>query len=194
MTRKMQKSEFGASIFVSLVLVMGALPATSVAGDLALRDSMIKVAPGQEIAGSIHLGIESHEVSIAFQGDTTNWDLDPMKSPILKQATLFAKGDSAWQIYVSSDTGGCMSEYDNINGFIPNGRRLHTPLNISADGGSTIDLSRGGVLIKGSGEMIIPITLEQHVAWNDEPLPQGHDYRVLINFVASNGGSVPKIL
>lgn len=169
-----------AIFFYALILIF--LP-ISQANDLAHESNVIYAVPGEAIEDDILLSLESPEVFITYHGDTNNWDLDPLKSPILNRATLLVQSDSPWRIYVSSKTDGYMSEFDIVKGFVPDGRRLGVPLNVSAENGKEVDLSEGGLLIDGIGDETINLTLRQPVSWSDEPLPQGHDYRALISFI-----------
>lgn len=143
----------------------------------------IEAEIGESVTDSLYLGDGFVDISVEFQGDFSDWVLSPLHSPAVKQGTLVVKGEGSWKISVTSDTGGYMAESDD-NGYIPLGLSLHTPMTIIAQGGNAVNLSQGGILFQGSGQKTVPITLEQPVVWNDEPLPQGHEYKSLISFVS----------
>ena len=138
---------------------------------------------GQTVSDSLLLKGVDYDIFVLFQGDFSDFDLNPVQSPIIGHGTLLVKGEGAWKISVTSDTGGYMVESDD-GGYIPLGRSLHAPMTIVAQGGNRVNLSQGGVLLQGSGQMSVPVTLEQPVVWSDEPLPQGRAYRLLIRFVS----------
>jgi hypothetical protein len=181
-------TRFGVSIYFFLFLFIAHLAYSTV--DAQSDDgssNAVTAAPGQVVPGYIVLGgNELNAISITVEGDTTNWELDPTKSPVISQGTLVVKGNGPWKVSVSSDTDGYMVEYDNDNHYVPGGKKLNTPMNITAQGGNTVDLSKGGVLIEGSGEKIVPIAFEQIVTWKDQSLQQNHIYKAYISFLESD--------
>lgn len=177
-------NRFAVSIYVFLFLFTAPLavyPVNVQANDGS--SNVVMAAPGQAVPGYIVLGDGLKAVSITFEGNTTNWQLDPMKSPVINQGTLVIKCDGPWKVSVSSDTGGYMAEHDNQSQYVHQGKKLITPMNITAQGGNIVNLSKGGVLIEGSGDKKIPIVFEQVVTWKDQPLPQNHRYKALISFL-----------
>jgi len=56
-------------------------------------------------------------------------------------------------------------------------------MTIRAEDGDDVDLSKGGVLAKGSGNKNLTIILTQAATAEDKPLQEGHDYRLILTFI-----------
>lgn len=111
-----------------------------------------------------------------------------------KIGTLEVKGGGEWSVEVFSDgepIQGHMSEYDPVEcEYIgESGRQLADPLKIQAydqQGAfvGEVDLERGGAIIQGGGNgpEFYTLYFNQTVWWCDEPLSQGHIYRIVVTF------------
>jgi len=170
-----------------LLISVLAFPASVPSG--RAESSPITVAPGLAIEDRLVLASgESDWVRITPPIGITDMVLDPKSSPIVKQETMLVESDGKWKVSVYADeaSGGHMTECDaSSSQYVPGGSRLLSALLIKTEKGNEVDLSQGGVLIEGSGTQIINVTSEQSVSWLDGPLPEGHNYKIMLTFVAS---------
>ena len=162
---------------------------------LGLSQAVREVAPGQPVVGEITLSPGSKtNVAITAPLDISGWNLVPGK---VNQRTgiLRIHASRKWQISMSADpnTNGHMTESASSNGgskksgYVKGGERLKNSMKVKALGYNEIDLAQGGVLIPGepAGDFDIPITFSQEATWDDQPLPVGHTYRMVISFIPS---------
>lgn len=173
-----------ATIFVAFLL-LASFSAKSASSD----PNSLGAAPGQLIADVLDLGTEDQsEISIQAPASFLDWTIDPTQGPSTRQGTLFVEATGCWQIMVTANaaTSGHMIEYDPYTSqYVSGGKKLKTPLRITAENGNAVDLSQGGLLAQGSGQKNICITFEQTATKDDRPLPKGHDYRISLTFTAS---------
>lgn len=147
----------------------------------------IELAPGQIASEELILAYQSQEMSVHVTGPSSNWILDPTASLSTASASMIVEATLPWQIFVSSDptTKGYLTEYDPSNdNFISGGLRLESPLSVMAEPGYEVDLSQGGMLAEGLGSKTLPLTFSQDVTFSDPVLSEGHEYRVIIEFIS----------
>ncbi len=185
-----------ANILIFSLLVIWIFEFSFVTSGFAQTGGPIMAAPGQPVKEDITLGEPSPEdisITLPAFGPLA---MDPMSSPCIVSSSTPLVIDSmnpsasGWGISVSSNTtGGYMAEYNSsASQYIPDGRKLQTPMKITAEGGNEVDLSKGGTLIQEDGtgtSMSIPLSLRQDVLWEDTPLPSGRIYHIEISFIAS---------
>jgi hypothetical protein len=170
----------GAILFIAIALFQ-----ILVLGPAMAEGDPIQAAPGQAVGLDLSLAAAESSLEIKYLGSIDSWALQPQESPNTCQGTLAVKAVGPWIISVLPDptTTGYMSEYDPASSkFVQGGRRLSEPLVIAAQDGNAVDLSKGGVLIQGQGNMVVPITFEQKVSWSDPPLTDGHSYQIGLTF------------
>lgn len=134
--------------------------------------------------------VSGQELEIAATTSSSTWTLDPENSPNELSGTITVNSDAGWQIMVRADTttGGYPTEFDtSTSEFVADGKNLSHPMKISAEGGNEVDLSdpEDGLLIEGSGDKTIQITLKQEVTWSDIALPEGRSYRIVLSFIGT---------
>lgn len=147
----------------------------------------IEGSPGETVAGEITLGT-GDEISIAAPSFISGWTLNPSNLASTRGASLTIEATGDWQVSVSADdtTGGYATESDKASiQFVPDGKKLKNPMTIRAEDGDDVDLSKGGVLAKGSGNKNLTIILTQAATAEDKPLQEGHDYRLILTFIGS---------
>jgi hypothetical protein len=163
-------------ILIALLAISPACPQSD--------ESVPQAAPGQYVSDYITLGGEMTELYVTIEPDSFFVNLNPRYSPATINGSIVATEGENWRITVSCTNDGYMTEYDTVQGaYVLDGNRLESPATISADGGSTLDLSTldsNSTLISGSGDATIPITVIQPVAWSDKILTEGRNYRIAI--------------
>ena len=95
-----------------------------------------------------------------------------------------------WSITVPAGTenDGILAEYDaDAGNYIVDGKKLDSSLHIEAEGGNSVDLAKGGLLISGKGPAQIDIKLKQAVSYSNSPLMEGNVYRTSFSFIISSG-------
>ncbi len=175
---------------LAFVLVLFLLQVILVSFPVLADPDFVQAAPGQDIGIELILDASETALQITAPEPVSDWTLQPQESPNTKQGTLVIKATGFWTVSVTSDhaTAGYMSEYDPASSkFVQGGRRLSEPLVIVAQDGNAVDLSKGGALIQGQGDMVVPITFEQAVSWIDPPLPDGHSYQIGLMFTGLAG-------
>jgi hypothetical protein len=168
---------------ILLAILIAALP---ISNAMPTSSDIIESTIGQSVADYLLLGGGTDEINVTFLGGVIHFSLNPPALASQSQGTLFVSGEGSWHVSVFSDTLGYLAESDE-NGYVPHGKKLHTPLTIIAQGCNRIDLSEGGILIEGSDQQTIPITFEQPVVMSDEALLPGHFYNSKITFIGSRG-------
>jgi hypothetical protein len=174
-----------------ILLLSTAISATLLIQPVEADSGVINAAPGQlvwedMILGEGDLGVQIH-VNASFS--SSPWDLDPSNSFNTRQGSISVNGTGRWEVKVSADkaTGGYPAEFDDVlSEFVPNGLKLGKAMKIRSEGGDEVDLSRGGVLIEGEGDMTVPFTLVQDVSPTDSVLTGGHSYNIMISFDGSS--------
>ena len=172
------------SIFA--LLIMGVLGIFLLISGSA--QDLILAAPGQAITDSITLSDQSM-ISITLP-TFDPMELSPKTSPLTlgsKTPLIVSENGCSWNVIVSANNGGYLSQYDKANSaYVTGGRKLQNSMKISADGTNFMDLSAGGELISDkSNTYSTDIALRQDVTWQDEPLQNGDIYRMDISFVVS---------
>ena len=156
------------------------------------QDEVIPLAPGESVPMSQHLG--SGGSSLSVQAPTFGeWPLHPGQDLNEISGTMVVTtlglGDP-WSVTIPAETenGGFLAEYDTTKGtYVVGGEKLDSSLQIVAEGGNSVDLATGGLLISGKGPASIPIKLEQAVSYENSPLSDGHIYRTSLTFTISSG-------
>lgn len=152
--------------------------------------STMEAVPGQAVGSEITIGSDtSDEIFIQPPTPIFGFTLDPTQPTSTRQETMVVDAKGSWQILVSADaaTGGHMAEYDTAtHQFVPGGKKLKTPMIISAENGNEVDLSKGGVLVKGSGKKVVLLTFIQGVTLDDDTLPNGDEYQIFLTFTGSS--------
>lgn len=165
-------------ILIALLAISPACPQSD--------ESVPQAAPGQYVSDYITLGGEMTELYVSMEPNSFFINLNPRYSPAIVHGSIVATEGEMWQITVSCTNDGYMTEYDTVQGaYVLDGNRLKSPATISAEGGSTLDLSTldsnsSSTLISGSGDATIPITVIQPVSWSDKILTEGRNYRIAI--------------
>lgn len=176
-------------LLASLFLISILFSAYSVSGLASANPDVIYVAPGQTVSGEIVIDA-NERVELSFQAPKSipNWVVSQKSSPNTMEVMMVVNATSNWQISVSANanTGGKMAEYNTATfQYISGGKTLKTPMKIKAENGNEVDLSEGGVLVEGSGNQAIPVTFEQVITKEDEPLPKGYIYNIQLHFNVS---------
>jgi hypothetical protein len=186
------------SLSASLMLLLFVSPLSPLSPCLA---DASRAAPGQSIGGSLTLGGPSGpEISLEVPASVSDWILVP-KERNERKIALNIRTRESWTLLVSSDRAdGRMAEYDPAaSEYVPAGRSLQGPLRISAPGTSShpasweIELPHAGAIqqtagIEKEGSSTVTVTLQQPVSWEDEPLADGHVYRIDLTFSVSPNG------
>lgn len=160
-----------------------------------------EAAPGQFVGGRLTLESDGGaDIFLEAPDSVSDWVLVPSASPNEKQMALKVTSSTDWQMTVSSDRpDGRMAEYDlAASEYVPGGRALESPLEISSSGTDDrpglwdVDLPEGGMIHQGGetsedGQQVL-VMLEQRVAWTDEPLEEGQAYRIALTFTVSPSG------
>lgn len=161
---------------------------------LVLAESdFVQAAPGQFIEIELNLNTPETSFEIVPPESISGWLLKPQESSNIWQGTLIIKAKGPWKVLVTPDpvTVGHMSEYDSSNTrFVQGGNRLSNPLFVGAQGGNLVDLSKGGILIEGEGDMVVPITFKQKITENDPVLTDGHSYKIDLAYRLSAFGII----
>ncbi len=158
---------------------------------LGQQSSLILAVPGQSIEEDIVLGAEpSNQISITIAPLNPNWAISQNSNPNIQIGTLEVRSSLLnWRIIVSANTYmGQMTEYDpSTFYYMDSGRTLENPMKVraQAQGGYEVDLSKGGALIDGHGDMTIPIEFEQIVSPYDRPLYSDNIYHIEVSFIAA---------
>jgi hypothetical protein len=175
--------------FPAFIQVIFLLSACFVIGWTSVGSCTIKAAPGQIVSGELILKAATpDEISIRAPGSILGWAIDRAQSINTRQGTLVVNATGGWVITVSTDavSGGFQSEYDTATSqYVQAGKKLNTAMIIRAENGNEVDLTKGGVLVVGSGNKAVPVTFEQKITADDKPLPQGRDYRISLTYKAS---------
>lgn len=156
------------------------------------------VQVGGTYSGEITLSLETagtFSILIDMSQETSGVSLQPgMDNEFNGTLTLLGYPKN-WQISISSDTGGYMAERDTGYGdseYVDNGKRLENPLIVKVLG-KDIDISKGGAIsymdVKGglndNDRLVIPVTFSQRVTFNDNVLPSGRAYSILVTLTGS---------
>lgn len=170
-----------------LVLATLCLLQTSVA-----QEEIISLAPGESVPIIQHLG--SNDLSLSVQVPTfSEWSLYPGQdlNELSGIMVITTPGqDDSWSVIVLADTEnhGILCEYDTTKGtYVERGKKLDSPLQIVAEGGKSVNLATGGLLISGKGPDQFSIKLRQAVSYDILPLRQGHMYKTSIAFAILPG-------
>lgn len=173
---------------ISVVILFASLFAIILSLEVINADSgIVEAVPGQAVGSEITLGSDTFdEISILPPTPIFDFTLDPTQPTSMRQGTMFVDAKGSWQILASADNGGYMAEYDTVtHQFVSDGKKLKTPMIISAEKGNEVDLSKGGVLVKGSGKKAVLLTFVQRVTLDDDTLPDGHEYQIFLTFTGS---------
>ena len=184
--------------FVILMLLLLISPFPPFAAYLAGASS---AAPGQPTGDSLTLGGSSGpDISMEVPPSVSDWVLVPRERNERKMA-LSIRAKDGWMLQVSSDRAdGRMAQYDPASSeYVPGGRSLLQPLKIYAPGTSAhpapweIELPNAGVIqqmeeVQDDESSVVTVTLQQPVSWEDEPLEDGHVYRIDLIFSVSPRG------
>jgi hypothetical protein len=157
-------------------------------GLASASQGIIELAPGQVAQDELTLAYEDQELSIQITGPSSNWILDPTTTPNEATGILVVKATVPWQIHVFADpaTKGYLTEYDPASTqFVSDGLKLDNPMSVSAESGNNVDLSEGGMLVKGTGSRTVLLTFSQEVTLKDPVLAGGHVYRIILDFACS---------
>lgn len=145
----------------------------------------LEVAPGQSGGGLFTLVGQETEIDLYITWDNINMVFNPNHNPSTIFGTLTVNANGPWKIWVSTDTGGYATEYDSIAGrYVPSGKKLNEPMILHVDD-KRIDLSKGGILLDGSGDKTFSLIAEQNIGWIDEALSEGHTYHTALVLNAS---------
>jgi hypothetical protein len=182
----MRKTIIKASVFAALLLIQ------------LCSGSSLKAAPGQMAGGTMTLrGDTDYDLFIGAPLEISGWKLSPSASPGIKPISLTVYARMCWQVFVESDRpDGRMAQCDLSNSkYIADGKRLESPLKISAKGADEhsdpweVALPEGGVIQEGeetAGKCLnADVYISQAVSWTDEPLPEDQAYRAVLRFTIS---------
>ena len=163
---------------------------------LGITNGVQEAAPGQTLVDEITLSsVAEPGTVITTKVDTSELNLEPGKV-IERTGIIHIHATGNWEatVVIDPDTDGYMTEYvpnsmsGNEVGYIKDGRRLKNSMKVRAEGYNEVDLAQGGVLIPhgSAGDIDIPIMFSQVVTFDDQPLPKGHVYHIVIQIVATN--------
>lgn len=156
------------------------------------QDEIVSLAPGESVPMSQLLGSEGSTLSLQLP-TFDQWSLSPLQpiNEISGTMEVITPGrEDQWSITVPAGTenDGILAEYDtDVGNYIMGGKKLDSSLLIEAEGGNSVDLEKGGLLISGEGPAQIEIKLKQAVSYQNSPLIEGHIYRTSFSFVVSSG-------
>jgi len=154
------------------------------------QDEVVSLAPGESVPMSQLLGSEGSSLSLQLP-TFSQWSLSPLQAvnEISGTMEVITPGQgNQWSIRVPAGTenDGILAEYDTDAGnYIVGGKKLDYSLLIEAEGGNSVDLAKGGLLISGEGPAQIEIKLKQAVSYHNSPLIEGHIYRTSFSFMVS---------
>ena len=156
------------------------------------QDEVISLAPGESVPMTQLLGSEGSSLSLQLP-TFGQWSLSPLQAinEISGTMTVITPGQgNQWSITIppGTENDGILAEYDTDAGnYIVGGKKLDSSLLIEAEGGNSVDLAKGGLLIRGEGPAQIEIKLKQAVSYHNSPLIEGHIYRTSLSFIISSG-------
>ena len=156
------------------------------------QDEVLLLAPGESVPISQQLGSGGGSLEIQAP-NFDEWSLNPGQIPneISGAMVVTAPGQgNEWSVTIPAGTenGGILAEYDTATGtYVNGGKKLDSSLQIVAEGGNSVNLTTGGLLISGKGSAQITIKLKQSVSYKNPPLQDGHIYRTSITFAISKG-------
>jgi len=122
-------------------------------------------------------------VGVSAPADIRIWEFQPSEPGIYtKKGLLKVTANTGWKIAVNNTDqvkDGHMTEW---TGMSYGGKKLQSPLKVSAD--REVTLPEGGTIQTGTtvGEHDIEVTLTQVVSQDDLPLEDGHVYRIALSF------------
>jgi|GEM_PF-3042427 len=153
----------------------------------SIRDA----APGQVLNEYIIIDSNyENKITIKTFDINDGWILSPTDSIDEKVGKIIIDGDGKWNIFVTADgpSGGHLTEYDpKTSNYVQNGLKLTKPLKIKVSDGEDeeVDLSQGGLLVKGSGHQELNLIFKQEMIWGDRSLTSGRTYRLVVHFIVS---------
>lgn len=156
------------------------------------QEEIIYLAPGESAPIIQQLGSNAFSLSVQVPM-FSEWSLYPGQdiNEISGVMTIITPGkDDPWSVIVLAGTenNGILCEYDNAKRtYVDGGQKLDSPLQIVAEGGKSVNLATGGLLISGIGPDQVAIKLRQAISYDILPLSQGHTYGTSIAFAISPG-------
>jgi hypothetical protein len=145
-------------------------------------------------------GSSGPDISMEVPQSVSDWVLVPRESNERMMA-LGIRARDGWMLQVSSDRAdGRLAQYDPASSeYVPGGRSLLQPLKIYAPGTLghpapwKIELPHAGVIqemeaVQDNESSAVTVTLQQPVSWEDEPLEDGHVYKIDLIFSVSPRG------
>jgi len=151
----------------------------------------IEVAPGQSIEGQLFVSVnapQSHKIEITTSFDQIdNWTMDVDKANCVEGIVNVKSNKDGWMILVKdvdTTTAGHMTDW---TGSSYGALKLAKPLKVRAS--KEVALPEGGLIQTGSKTpktgQDINVVLDQDVCYDDEPLSQGHVYRIVITIIGT---------
>lgn len=151
----------------------------------------IEVAPGQSIQGQLFISVnapQGNKIEITTSFDQiNNWTLDVDKANRVEGIVNVKSNKDGWMILVKdvdTTTSGHMTEW---TGSSYGTLKLAEPLKVRA--AREVALPEGGLIQTGNKTpktgQDINVVLDQDVGYDDEPLSQGHVYRIVITIIGT---------
>lgn len=173
------------------------LPALSLSVLVCLAAALSAV-PGEPVGGTLDLGGSTGpELTLEVPESVGDWVLVPSEVNE-RQVLLTVTARTDWILAVSSSAKeGKMAQFDpEMTEYPDEGRSLSRPMSVSSPGSPghldswRVVLPESGAIHQGDttfGQRVV-ISLQQPVAWEDEPLPDGQVYRMDLTFTLSPSG------
>lgn len=151
----------------------------------------IDIAPGQSIEGHLFVSVDApqgHKIEITTSFDQiSNWTLDVDKANYVEGIVNVKSNKDGWMVLVKdvdTTTSGHMTEW---TGSSYGTLKLAEPLKVRA--AQEVSLPEGGLIQTGSktpkAGQDVNVVLDQDVGYDDEPLSQGHVYRIVITIIGT---------
>jgi hypothetical protein len=157
---------------------------------LPVFGDVIEAVPGQSIEGHLNILVSEppgHHITITLPSDIAEWRLIPDETNELTAVFNVKANKDGWQVAAKDNdpvTSGHMTE---LTGSDYGSLRLASPMRIKA--ACEVTLPNGGMIQTGSkttGQgQNINVAFIQESTFADEPLPEGHVYRIVITFAGS---------
>lgn len=152
--------------------------------------NVIEAVPGQSIEGQLDLVVDKlpgHHITITPPSAISGWQFQPDATNELLAVFNVKANKDGWQVAVKDSdlaTSGHMTEW---TGSDYKSLKLSNPMRVKA--AYEVALPEGGMIQTGSktagqGQDIV-VTFLQDSTFEDEPLPEGHVYRIVITFIGS---------
>lgn len=182
MIMKWRKNHLAKAFWPSMLTCLIAFQ--PVVGDI------IEAVPGQSIGGQLDLSVnlpQGYQITITPPSNISEWQLNPDQVNEITGVLNVKANKDGWLVAVkdsNSITSGHMTEW---NGLSYSSLKLTKPMMVKA--ASEVTLPDGGVIQTGNKiknpSQDIDVTFLQEVTDEDDSLPAGHVYNIVVTFLAS---------